>query len=81
MSVLENNMKIKGENKVWKDIIDKKGRSKHISSSQVGQKLLIDEAIRIFPEFRGWVSNGSGSKDRAALKEYFSTDEIIEEKN
>ena len=24
MSVLENNMKIKGENKVWKDIIDKK---------------------------------------------------------
>lgn len=80
MSELENKMKTRGENKVWKDIINEKGEAKNTSSSQVGQAILINEALRLVPLFKNWVERNSGVKDRKQLKEYFNSEEIYEEK-
>lgn len=80
MVILEKGMKTEGENKVWKDILKESGKTKDISSSQTGQAILIDEAIRISPLFKNWVENESGRKDRRELKEYFDTEEMCEEK-
>ena len=80
MVSLEKGMKTKGENKVWKDILKEGGKAKDISSSQTGQAMLIDEAIRISPLFKNWVYNECGTHQRKELKEYFDTEEMFEEK-
>ena len=64
----EIKMKIKGEAKVYKDILTKGGVSKNISSTQIGQNILFDDAIRILPEIWDWVNNKSARMYRGKLK-------------
>jgi DNA-directed RNA polymerase len=76
----EINMKAKGEAKVYKDIFTKEGNTKNVSSTQIGQQMLFDEALRIFPEVQDWILNTSATVYRTKLKEYFHSDEILIEK-
>ena len=76
----EIKMKAKGEAKVYKDILTKGGASKKASSTQIGQKILFDEAIRILPEVWDWVNNTSARMYRNKLKEYFKTEDFLLEK-
>ena len=80
---MENNeqkMKDKGVSKVYKDITTKAGNTKNVSSTQVGQQMLFDEALRILPEVKEWIDKKNGRSVRMIFKEYFSSDEILLEK-
>ena len=70
-------MKMKGEDKIWNSIKSKSGSKKKISSTQVGQQLLFDEALRIFVEVKDWIYNKTARRHRSAFTEYFTDDEFI----
>lgn len=76
----EDEMKDRGEFKVKKNILTKSGQFKTISSTQNGQSLILDEAIRILPDVKDWIDNKSGKLYRSTIKEYFIDDEIIMQK-
>lgn len=80
MSKNESFMRRKGMIKVKKEILTKNGGFKKISSTQIGQKIIFDEAIRILPEVKKWIKTGSANTYRRELLMYFNTDEIILEK-
>jgi DNA-directed RNA polymerase len=75
----ESSMKSKGEDKVWNSIKKNDGKYKEVSSTQIGQQILLDEAIRIQDQFKTWVSKAS-KVDRKVLKQLFCDDDIILEK-
>jgi DNA-directed RNA polymerase len=80
---MENNeqkMKAQGVAKVYKDILTKAGNNKSVSSTQVGQQMLFNEALRIYPEVLDWIDNKCANMHRTKIKEYFSTKEILVEK-
>ena len=66
----EQQMKEKGESKVWNSILKANGKAKDISSTQLGQQILLEEALRIQPEFEAWVEK-SYEGDRLALRNTF----------
>jgi hypothetical protein len=74
MMTNEGLMKEKGESKVWGSMVKANGKAKDVSSTQLGQQLLLDETLRIKEDFMKWV-NKSTKIDRLALKEIFSDDE------
>lgn len=76
----ESGMKARGEQKVWNTVITKQGNYKNISSTQIGQQLLLKEALEILPGTRDWIDNTSAKVYRAELQEYFKDDEILLEK-
>lgn len=80
MNKNEQEMKDRGEARVLKTILTKDGNYKNISSTQIGQQLLLEEALLILPKIRDWIENGSAKIYRAELKEYFTDDEILLEK-
>ena len=47
MNTNEQKMKLKGEAKVWASITNSSGKAKDVSSTQIGQQLLFDEALRM----------------------------------
>jgi DNA-directed RNA polymerase len=73
----EKAMKLKGEMNIWKDILSKSKSDKQISSSQIGQQLIVEEAIRIFDDVQSWINLSSSTKDRLVLKKYFADDELL----
>lgn len=73
-------MKLKGEDKVWNSIKSKNGSKKKISSTQIGQQLLFDEALRIFEDVKDWIHNKTAKRYRAAFTEYFNEDEFLMKK-
>lgn len=76
----EKKMKSRGEKKVWDDIIKKSGDLKNVSSTQVGQQLLLDETLRVLPLIRQWIDTSSAHIYRSELQEYFTDDTILSEK-
>ena len=74
MNTNEQKMKLKGEAKVWASITNSSGKAKDVSSTQIGQQLLFDEALRILPEFKDWLDN-TGKNDKSVFKNVFSDDE------
>ena len=74
MSINETYMKKRGSKRIWKEIQTKNNKNKKISSTQIGQQLLFDEALRILPTFNKWVSN-SNKSDRLVLRNLFSDDD------
>ena len=77
MSINEQKMKLKGEAKVWASITKSNGKAKDVASTQIGQQLLFDEALRILPEFKSWLKVSSRA-DKLALDEvFFDDDEIV----
>lgn len=80
MNKNELEMKNRGEARVRKTILTKDGNYKNVSSTQIGQQLLLEEALLILPEIRDWIENGSAKTYRGELREYFSNDEILLEK-
>lgn len=80
---MENNeiiMKAKGEAKVLKDIVTKAGNNKQVSSTQIGQQMLFDEALRILPTVLDWIENKCSTKYRSFFLEYFDEDQKLLEK-
>lgn len=73
-------MKKRGEFKARKNIITKNGKFKNISSTQKGQKIILDESLRILEDVRDWIDNKSGKLYRSEIKEYFKDDEILLQK-
>ncbi len=72
---MQNNeleMKWKGESKIFQDLTTKAGNAKAVSSTQVGQQILFDEALRIQPTIIDWIHNGSARVYRSSLKAYFT---------
>ena len=74
MMTNEGLMKEKGESKVWGSMVKASGKAKDVSSTQLGQQLLLDETLRIKEDFMKWV-NKSAKVDRSALRELFSDEE------
>lgn len=74
MSINEQKMKLKGESRVWASITSPNGKAKDVASTQIGQQLLFDEALRILPEFKAWLDVCS-KRDRLVLRELFCDDE------
>lgn len=73
-------MKLRGEQKVLQELVTKAGNAKNVSSTQVGQQMLLDEAVRILPLVKEWIHKGSAKVYRGELTTYFSDDEILLEK-
>lgn len=80
MNTNELEMKNRGEAKVWKTIKTKTDNYKNVSSTQIGQQLLLEEALEILPQVRDWIDNGSANVYRAELQAYFENDDILLEK-
>ncbi len=76
----EKMMKSRGEKKVWKNVLTKNGDFKNISSTQLGQQMLLDDALEILPKIRLWIEEGSAKVYRGALQKYFKDDDILLEK-
>lgn len=76
MNTNEQKMKLKGEAKVWASITNSSGKAKDVSSTQIGQQLLFDEALRMLPEFKDWIEV-SNKRDRLALRSVFTDDDAI----
>ena len=75
----ESSMKSKGEDKVWSSIIKDNGKYKQISSTQIGQQILLDDALQMQDRFKLWISK-SNKLDRRVLKQLFCDDDIIVQK-
>tara|TARA_R110001606_G_scaffold311450_1_gene458362 strand:- start:426 stop:2753 length:2328 start_codon:yes stop_codon:yes gene_type:complete len=73
----EQEMKLRGEEKVFKELTTKSGNIKRVASTQIGQQILLDEALRIQPMIIDWIDNGSAKVYRVELKEYFTSEEMI----
>ncbi len=74
----ESNMKTRGENKVWKAILNKsRDGFKKVHSTQVGKQILLDEALDILDEVKDWIDNGSAKVYRKTLQSYFDKDEFL----
>lgn len=76
----ERSMKLKGEEKVWKGTLSKTGKNKAIPQIQLGQQLVIDEAIRLLPIFQDWIDNKSSKSYRGELKAYFQEEQFLLQK-
>lgn len=77
MSTNEMMMKQRGEQRVWSTIKTKTGAFKKIASTQLGQQIILDEALRVLPEVRHWIDEGSARVYRGELKRYFEDDDIL----
>lgn len=73
----EEIMKMKGEAKVWKSIKTKSGGFKKIASTQLGQQIILKEALEVLHEVREWIDKGSARVYRTELKEYFVDDDVL----
>ena len=80
MSNSEAGMKTRGEDRVWKSILSKDNNFKKISSTQVGQQLIFEDAIHILDRVRKWIDIDSASVYRKELQDYFENDDILLEK-
>lgn len=80
MNINESKMKEKGEDRVWNTIRSKNGKTKDISSTQLGQQIILDESLRIIDKVRYWIDKESANIYRKELKAYFSDDGILLEK-
>src|SRR6478609_1454613 len=76
----EEGMKIKGEQKVWKNTFSKTGGNKNIPQIQIGQQLVMEEAIRLVPIFQDWIDNKSSKLYRAELKSFFAEEQFLLQK-
>lgn len=70
MNLNEFKMILKGQKRVWSEMLTKDGNDKKIASTQIGQQLIMKEAQRIAPLIKDWVNNGSAKMYRLRLKEY-----------
>ena len=77
MNSNESRMKQRGETKVWKSIETKTGSIKEVASTQIGQQIILEEALRILPSTREWIDKSSSTAYRRELKNYFTDDEIL----
>ena len=77
---MENNeieMKARGVAKVYKDITTKAQNLKEVSSTQIGQQMLFDEALRIEPIVRDWMENKCSNKYKPQLLEFFKEEDKL----
>lgn len=70
----ELQMKLKGEDRIWKDIYSKSHNSRTVSQSQTGQKLILEESIRLVPFIQKWIEGSNKCSYVSELKETFSDD-------
>lgn len=77
MNSNETQMKLQGELKVLKGITTKSGNVKEVASTQIGQQMMLEEALRILPLVTDWIDNGSARKNRTELKAYFKDEQFI----
>lgn len=74
----ELRMKLKGEDKVWKDIYSKSQNSRTVTQSQTGQRLILDEAIRLVPIILSWISDSYKTSFKKELDEtFFDENEVL----
>ena len=73
-------MKLKGEQKVLKEITTKLGNIKEVSATQVGQQILFAEALEILPKITNWIHKESARVYRGELKAYFVDEQFTLEK-
>lgn len=80
MNINEEAMKKRGEAKVWSTIKTKNGGIKTIASTQLGQHILLEDALNILPKIKLWIESGSAKIYRRQLKEYFSDEDFVLQK-
>ena len=77
MDFNESHMKELGHNKVWSTIKSKDGNFKKVASTQIGQQMILTEAIKILPDVRLWIDTGSAKLYRKELLSLFEDDDIL----
>lgn len=77
MNENEKLMSRRGKEKVYSQIYTKKGNEKTVGTTQIGQQLLLEEGIRILPQVRDWIDNGTAKLYRKELQDYFTDDQIL----
>ena len=80
MNLNETMMKDRGEARVWSAIVSNRGGLKKIAATQIGQQIIFDDALRILPDLRQWISEGCAKVYRKELLEYFIDDEFLLQK-
>jgi len=68
-------MKSKGEGRVWKGVVSKTGNPKSVTQTQLGQQLILSDAIRVLPIIESWINNKK-SNYRKDLLEYFESEQV-----
>lgn len=76
----ERKMKLRGEDRVWKTIRSRDNNFKKISSTQIGQQLIFEDAINILDKVRRWIEVDSASVYRKELQTYFVDDDFLLQK-
>lgn len=72
--ISEKRMKIKGENKIWKNILSKSGSPKKVYQTQLGQQLIVRDAQNMLPKLREWAYR-SYKHDKTKLNKILEKDE------
>ena len=80
MNSNESQMKLRGEQKVLKEITTKSGNLKDVASTQIGQQMLFEDAIAIVPTVISWIQKDCARVYRTILKNYFVDEEFILQK-
>ena len=80
MNSNESQMKLRGEQKVLKEITTKSGKLKDVASTQIGQQMLFEDALTIVPIVTKWIHKDCARVYRTALKTYFVDEQFILEK-
>lgn len=78
---MEQEMKTRGEERIWKKIISRNGSIKNVVQTQEGQKLIFDDAIDVYPLMRDWIDNKSANVYRKELLESFPKQDENEPNN
>jgi len=73
----ELQMKLKGEDRIWKDIYSKSQNSRTVTQSQTGQKLILEESIRLTPTIQKWINSSLRCTYIDELLETFCSEEEI----
>lgn len=76
----EHDMKAKGEDRVWKTIFSKSGTPKSASQTQLGQQLLMKDAIKLVPIMRQWIDFDTSKLDRKKIQQTFENDDVLLQK-
>jgi DNA-directed RNA polymerase len=72
----ELKMKIKGENRIWQDIYSKSQNSRSVTQTQTGQKLILNEGIRLVPIIREWIDSSKKTGFGKELKQSFGDEQL-----
>jgi DNA-directed RNA polymerase len=81
MGFTEHEMKKRGESKIWSHLKNNDDEYKNVYSTQLGIKILFDDALKMFDKIQDWIEVSSASAYRKELNEIFKNPDPEAEDN